>query len=453
MAILIFLVSLALRLPFLSPWLEDWDSVQFALAMDHFDLPLHQPHAPGYPLYILTARFINLFAHNQTLSLTLLSAIAGSLITMSIYLLTKKMFGQKEAILAAFIFALAPISWLMSVSALTNIPGLAALIFFVYLLYNQKLYTASFWGGLLLGFRATELPVIIFLLTLAHLRKLRSKTLLISIYLFVLGLCVWLIPLIIDTGPKEFINSYTWIANYVVHHDSLISQTMSLTQRVKRIGQLLAFGNTPFFTAVVGLALVITFTKIKNLKIFKYQFLLVWFLAYALPLLFFYNLEVTRYVLPLLPPSAIISAHALFLVSKKLRPTFFGLIAISIIAMSFQGFQQVSYFKKVTPPAITAVKWVQKKFSRGEVVLLTSFTCRQFQYYAPELTNFYNQNLRAADFQDKKFVIVDFAELVQKVPAKIQLKEIEKKSFINRPDIYTRLSKVDLTVYTIKSNE
>ena len=49
----IVVLSLILRLLYISPWLEDWDSVQFALAMNNYSLDLHQPHAPGYPLYIL----------------------------------------------------------------------------------------------------------------------------------------------------------------------------------------------------------------------------------------------------------------------------------------------------------------------------------------------------------------------------------------------------------------
>jgi hypothetical protein len=42
----------AAHLPFLPPSLEDIDSINFALGLRHFDPALHQPHPPGYPLYI-----------------------------------------------------------------------------------------------------------------------------------------------------------------------------------------------------------------------------------------------------------------------------------------------------------------------------------------------------------------------------------------------------------------
>ncbi len=45
-------LSLAAHLMFLPPTLEDLDSVNFALGVRHFDVALHQPHPPGYPVFI-----------------------------------------------------------------------------------------------------------------------------------------------------------------------------------------------------------------------------------------------------------------------------------------------------------------------------------------------------------------------------------------------------------------
>ena len=44
---------LAAHLPFLAPSLEDVDSINFALGLRHFDPALHQPHPPGYPVYMV----------------------------------------------------------------------------------------------------------------------------------------------------------------------------------------------------------------------------------------------------------------------------------------------------------------------------------------------------------------------------------------------------------------
>ena len=46
------LVTLLVRVPFTVGRLWDHDSVQFALGVLEFDLAAHQPHPPGYPLYL-----------------------------------------------------------------------------------------------------------------------------------------------------------------------------------------------------------------------------------------------------------------------------------------------------------------------------------------------------------------------------------------------------------------
>src|SRR6187399_2379781 len=49
-------VWLLAHVPFLSPALEDIDSINFALGLHHYDPALHQPHPPGYPVFIAAGR-------------------------------------------------------------------------------------------------------------------------------------------------------------------------------------------------------------------------------------------------------------------------------------------------------------------------------------------------------------------------------------------------------------
>ena len=49
---LLAVVSLAAHLAVLPPTLEDLDSVNFALGVRQFDVAHHQPHPPGYPIFI-----------------------------------------------------------------------------------------------------------------------------------------------------------------------------------------------------------------------------------------------------------------------------------------------------------------------------------------------------------------------------------------------------------------
>src|SRR5690242_4270696 len=78
----------AAHLPSLAPSLEDIDSINFALGLRHFDPALHQPHPPGYPVYIALGR-VSLAAVSavspldgvraEALALAIWSAIAGAI--------------------------------------------------------------------------------------------------------------------------------------------------------------------------------------------------------------------------------------------------------------------------------------------------------------------------------------------------------------------------------------
>src|SRR5262245_29042150 len=50
------LVFVVVHLWFLPPSLEDIDSINFALGLRDFDPAQHQPHPPGYPVYIAVGR-------------------------------------------------------------------------------------------------------------------------------------------------------------------------------------------------------------------------------------------------------------------------------------------------------------------------------------------------------------------------------------------------------------
>src|SRR5580765_621608 len=117
-----FAVAVALsRFTFRSNELYNIDSVNFALAIRHFDPRVHQPHPPGYFLYISLARLVNLLAHNANLALVLISIAASCGAIGLIYLLAFEWFGLTEARFASLIFLFSPLGWFYGTVALTYI--------------------------------------------------------------------------------------------------------------------------------------------------------------------------------------------------------------------------------------------------------------------------------------------------------------------------------------------
>ena len=63
------------RFVFRSRYLYDIDSVNFALALKRFDPSVHQPHPPGYFLYVCLGRLVNLFFHDANAALVAISIV------------------------------------------------------------------------------------------------------------------------------------------------------------------------------------------------------------------------------------------------------------------------------------------------------------------------------------------------------------------------------------------
>ena len=67
---LLALAAIATRLPFMTSTLYAFDSANFALAVrDFYNVAFHQPHPPGYPLYVGIGRAIDVFVHDANRSL------------------------------------------------------------------------------------------------------------------------------------------------------------------------------------------------------------------------------------------------------------------------------------------------------------------------------------------------------------------------------------------------
>src|SRR5438045_9367232 len=88
-AVFLFLAAFALYFFTHSPALDDIDAVQFAMGVRSFNLWHHQPHAPGYPLFIFFGWLgAKLFNAGTESSLYCASAVGGGLWLASRFLHT-----------------------------------------------------------------------------------------------------------------------------------------------------------------------------------------------------------------------------------------------------------------------------------------------------------------------------------------------------------------------------
>jgi hypothetical protein len=96
--------AVATRLPFMTQTLFAFDSANYALAVRNFyNVAFHQPHPPGYPLYVFFARAIDLVVRDANRSLVL-EGIAWSALAVGCSIaLGRAMFGRPAGLLAGLL--------------------------------------------------------------------------------------------------------------------------------------------------------------------------------------------------------------------------------------------------------------------------------------------------------------------------------------------------------------
>lgn len=438
--IFIVLIVLILRLIFLSPWLEDWDSVQFAMALKHFSMLKQTPHPPGYPVYIFLAKSLNIFVNNPAQSLTLLSAFLGTAIAAPFYLLAKELANKKIAIFVTFLLLLTPIEWSLSEVALSNIPGEFFAVTAAYLIYkgiksDKFLFWGSFIGGLALGVRFAEFTTVGSLLLFVLILRKSGRLWLKAASYSLLGIALWLIPLIIVTGLQGFVGLYQNQIAYILSHDS-ISNYASWFDRTRQIWKLFLIGFGPFFLPVI---FTLPFARIK-----KNLFGWIWLISYTVPLVFIYNLEVTRHLLPLLSPILLLFASTLSKIKSTKILLAFGIIIL--ILTGKQSLKQVVQLKQLTPPTVVPVIFVANNFDPRQTVLITSFTYRHFQYYAPGYENYWGVENSPKEI-NSKYIITDHPAINQKLSILSNYKLIEEKEFTGPDDIFPRVPRTNIYVF------
>lgn len=223
--IIFFFLILATRTPFVSKILYSWDAVQFSLALEKFNLQQHQPHPPGYILYIGLGKIINFFIDNPNNIYIIISILASFVIAILFYKFCKLLFNDKKfAIIATLVLIFIPYFWYYGEVASSYIfDGLFSILFaYLTLLIIKKqhtkyLFVFSLFLGISGGFRQSLiilfLPLWFFtIFILTKNKKISVKQIFLNIAIFCFLVLVWFIPLILlSSGWKNYWDATNWL--------------------------------------------------------------------------------------------------------------------------------------------------------------------------------------------------------------------------------------------------
>jgi hypothetical protein len=114
------IATAALRAPLAGRYLFNWDAIQFALGVQHFNLGVHRPHPPGYIGYVALGRvFTALAGGDPQVGLVWLSIVAEAATVVAIYLVARSVLGESAGIASALLLLTSPLYWLYGETALT----------------------------------------------------------------------------------------------------------------------------------------------------------------------------------------------------------------------------------------------------------------------------------------------------------------------------------------------
>jgi len=367
-------VFLAFHLAYLPASLEDLDSINFALGVRHFDVAEHQPHPPGYPLFILAAKGAHTLIRSESGALGAVSVVAGALGVLAIAALFRGCDGQTGSIawsIAASALAITcPLYWFTAARPLSDVTGLAAAVAVQAMMLSatsaRALVAASFCAALAAGIRSQVVWLTVPLLLLVAARPFQggnrgpnlsavasakadrpARQMLVA---YIGGILVWAIPLVVLTGgPIAY-----WRALFSQGAEDLSGIQMLWTQpNVRTLVDALYYTLVAPWVMWWIAAVVLAFAVAGAVALWRRQrdafvVLAVAFGPYFVFDLLFQETFTGRYALPVVIPIAF-----LVVIAARLLPKPIGLSVVALLAMycAHLGGTSVAAFARQPAPA------------------------------------------------------------------------------------------------------
>ena len=194
-------------------YIEDIDSLRFALSMVEYDIAKLQPHFPAYPVFCFIAKFIYVLTGRYSVAFSIIGGIS-TFLTIFFTLKIGKIRGTSQlGIIAIFILFMNPLLWLMSNRYMPDLMGLACLLGALYFILESVHkdgnnstfygYIGYFLAAILLGIKVSYIPLLIPILLIGLKNRNRLKFIIVGCA----GLLLWLIPILWMAGWKTLLES------------------------------------------------------------------------------------------------------------------------------------------------------------------------------------------------------------------------------------------------------
>ena len=314
-ATILALVTLASRWPYRARMLYNWDAVQFALALREFDVAKHQPHPPGYLLYVGLGRLVNATLGDPSQAYVTLAMLFSAATTVVVYRLARVLYDRATALAAASLLAVSPLFWFYGSVGLTYAgeafgASLVALLALGALRGSTRhLLAGALVLGLVGGMRQSVLILLFPLWLGSALVGIRSRRLVLAAGGVLAGaVLAWFLPLVwLSGGFGAYLAASSQLYGSVVLPTSVLGGDLDATFRQSRyLVESVAVGLGPLALALAALPVSIRRSGWRP----EEWFLLAWI---APPAVFYCLIHFGQagYVLTFLPALVLLLSHAL----------------------------------------------------------------------------------------------------------------------------------------------
>ncbi|MDP9192979.1 MAG: hypothetical protein M3P06_14865 [Acidobacteriota bacterium] len=344
----------------------DWDEGLFALGVRDYDVNNHQPHPPGYPLFIAAAKVIALTGLDAFRCLQVVVLLGAVFLFPALYWLAREIgFEFRTAVAGAAVYAFLPNVWIYGGTGFSDVP--ATTIVFVacaLLLRGRHDARALIAGAAVLGIAAGIRPANLIIgavpALMATWSQIRAKSYRAVAAAMFLGAVIvggsYLGAALASRGLDAFIDIVRAQSKYVREIDSWRNPIRpSLYQAAKR------FLLWPFWHEDVlnGIAVAGALSTIAAIVRRRLAPLLTLAMFMPLALISWLNFDIEaagRYSIAYLAAYSLLAADGFLLFGRKAQIVFCAAIVVILSIWTWPALQ--SQRTREAPP-VAALRWVR----------------------------------------------------------------------------------------------
>ena len=455
---ILFFACMVSRLVSSINYIEDIDSLRFALSLYEYSISNLQPHFPGYPVFCFFVKIMYSVFENMGIAFSIIGGISTfAVIYFSLKITSTEIISLDGAFLSFIVF-FNPMMWIMSNRYMPDLMGfsiaLAVLYIFIYKDHKtSNLSIGFFLSGLLCGTRLSYLPLVL----IPFIQHLVRGSFMLKFSSFLTGCLIWLIPIIALEGFNELvmaaneqtIGHFTNFGGTVVTNANMVERFLFLVESVWADGMGGFWLSRSWHTIILSIFILIVCyvglnTIISNWKHEKYLRRIIRCLfTYFIWIMLFQNvIYKSRHTLPLLLLFFVVALIGFeYVISKRSTTLYLVVLLFSFSLMNVTVNLVLSHKK---PTAISQLKDNLLEDKPSPIIISTPLINYYLQTHRVS-SRFLNSNnadeikkFLQSKITDKALVIGDFSSLFE---SNFVVKE--EKTYFHNPYVNRMWSKIE----------